>query len=494
MENQLFKKPVGSEKLQTPTVTISLILLCGFVGLGIGTQGILIGVVVIGLPFVIFFLTVVFKKQYITIYSALYMAFLALGVVRYVPAPLGLSIDILLLLGWLAFFFEKFDKTDWTPLKNGYSAAVLIWFGWVVFEIINPEARSKVAWFFAMRGIGLYSLMTIPLCFLVFNTTKHQKKFVDIWFTLAIIGTIWGCRQLYIGLDGAENRWLAAGNDSTHILHGKLRVFSFYTDAGQFGASQAHTFLVSAIMAMGPFTRKRKIFYGIAAAFTFWGMMISGTRGALFVPVAGFFIYFVLTKNIKILFLGLLFGVGAFVFLKYTKILQGNYQVARMRTALDPNDASFQVRLENQKKLKSYLASRPIGGGVGSAGYWGLRFSPGTFLAETPTDSWYVQIWAENGVIGLYLYVAMIIYLIGKGFLIIWFLKDEKIKQYAMALFSGFFGIAFASYGNKVLGQMPTGLLVYISISLIYMSKMFDNKKQEEEKKAIQSGSEHSDI
>ena len=183
-----------------------------------------------------------------------------------------------------------------------------------------------------------------------------------------------------------------------------------------------------------------KIFFGVTAALTFWGMMISGTRGAIFVPIAGFFIYFVSTKNIKILLLGMLVGAGAFVVLKFTKIGQGNYQIARMRTALDPNDASFQVRLDNQKKLKSYLSHRPIGGGVGSAGYWGLRFSPGTFLAETPTDSWYVQIWAENGMVGLTIYICMILYLLMKGFWIIWHLQDEVVKQYAMALFAGFLG------------------------------------------------------
>jgi hypothetical protein len=30
----------------------------------------------------------------------------------------------------------------------------------------------------------------------------------------------------------------------------------------------------------------------------------------------------------------------------------GHHQVQRMQSALDPNDASLQVRLDNQKKLK----------------------------------------------------------------------------------------------------------------------------------------------
>ena len=403
------------------------------------------------------------------------MAFISLGLTKYYPAPLGLSIDFLLLTGWICVFFSN-KKIIWSNLNNGYFYATLLWFGWVCFEIINPEAKSVLAWFFAMRGIGLYSLLTIPLCFLFFNKTKHQEKFIDIWFSLAILGSIWGFRQLYFGLNGAENAWLAEGNCNTHILHGKLRVFSFFSDAGQFGASQAHTFLVATILTLGPYNRKRKFFYLITAACTFWGMMISGTRGAIITPVIGFFIYAILTKKIKILFLGIFIGFSAFIFLKYTYILQSNYQVARIRTALNPENASFNVRLENQKKLSRYLQNRPIGGGIGSAGYWGLRFSPGTFLARTPTDSWYVQLWAENGIIGLFLYLSMIMYFIIKGFITIWKLKNESYKQFAMALYAGFLGIVFASYGNKVLGQMPTGLLIYISIAFIHLSTKFDEK------------------
>jgi hypothetical protein len=61
-------------------------------------------------------------------------------------------------------------------------------------------------------------------------------------------------------------------------------------------------------------------------------------------------------------------------FFKFTMIANGNDQVRRMRTAFDPNDASLQVRLDNQKILKGYLDSRPFGGGIGHAGDKAQRF------------------------------------------------------------------------------------------------------------------------
>lgn len=475
MKEKQFNSRIGGNKIYTPRNLTLLLLLITALGIGISQLGVFIGFTAIVAPILIFYVANVFKKPKVIFYSALIMAFIALGLTKYYTAPLGLSIDFLLITGWLCVFFSS-KKIIWSNLNNGYCYAVVLWFAWVCFEIVNPEAKSILAWFFAMRGIGLYCLLTIPLCFLFFNNTKHQESFIKIWFTFGILGSLWGCRQLYFGLNDAENAWLAAGNNLTHILHGKLRVFSFFSDAGQFGASQAHTFLVSTILALGPYSIKKKIFYSITAASTFWGMMISGTRGAIIVPVIGFLIYAIMTKKIKILVLGFFISLSAFAFLKYTRILHSNYQIARMRTALNPDNASFNVRIENQKKLSRYLRNRPIGGGIGSAGYWGLRFSPNTFLARTPTDSWYVQIWAENGIVGLFLYVCMLIYFLIKGFITIWKLQDPNYKQIAVAFYAGFLGIVFASYGNKVLGQMPTGMLIYISIAFVHLSTKFEKQ------------------
>jgi hypothetical protein len=40
--------------------------------------------------------------------------------------------------------------------------------------------------------------------------------------------------QMTMGVDFAEQEWLNEGSYKTHILFGKLRVFSFFSDAGQF--------------------------------------------------------------------------------------------------------------------------------------------------------------------------------------------------------------------------------------------------------------------
>jgi len=355
-----------------------------------------------------------------------------------------------------------------------------IWYLYAVFQLFNPEAVSRVAWFYAMRGVAFYMFLTVPLVFILFNKKKDIDLFLKIWAILSILGTLKGIMQKYFGVDPFEQAWLDEGNYKTHVLFGKLRVFSFYSDAGQFGASQGLTGVVFLILSFNNgISQKLKIFYRVAAILGFYGLLISGTRGAMAVPVMGFALYIVLRKNFKVMIVGAVLVIGIVVFFKYTTIGQGNYSIRRMRTAFNPTeDASFLVRRANQKKLATYLASRPFGGGIGSAGNWGLRFTPNTFLANTPTDSWYVMIWAEQGIVGLILHLAILLYILAKSMYIILFkIRSSNIHNILCAFTSGYFGILVASYGNGVLGQMPTGLLIYTGMAYMFLGPKLDKEE-----------------
>jgi len=90
------------------------------------------------------------------------------------------------------------------------------------------------------------------------------------------------------GVDSYEQAWLDGGAAITHVLFGKLRIFSFLSDAGQFGANQAYSAVVAGIVAMVEKDFRKKIFYIVVAVFGIYGMLLSGTRGAIAIPLAGF--------------------------------------------------------------------------------------------------------------------------------------------------------------------------------------------------------------
>lgn len=479
MENP-FHKTFGSDLLKKPVFLLALLSVMVLLAYMTARGGLIAGVGIMMIPFLISYVCLIFLVPRAGLIGVYILNFLVLGLVRYIKGvPLGLGIDAHFVLIYLSLFFISFfRKIPWENAKNDLVLLAAIWYAYALFQLVNPEAVSRAAWFYAMRGVSLYMLFTIPLVFIIFNKRTDLALLFKIWAVLSILGTLKGIQQKILGPDPWEQAWLDGGGALTHVLFGKLRIFSFYSDAGQFGGAQGYAGVVFGILALNQ-TKSfmLRLLYVVAAVLGIYGMMISGTRGAIAVPFMGFALYVLLRKNIKVLTLGAILGVVVFGFFKYTTIGNSNYTINRMRTAFDPNDASLQVRLENQRKLKAYMASRPFGGGIGAAGNWGQRFTPNTFLANTPTDSWYVAIWAEQGVVGLLLHLFILFYIVVKSSYIIMFkIRDDWVRAQMSALVCGMFGVMVASYGNGILGQMPTGILIYSGMGFLFLARKFDEE------------------
>jgi hypothetical protein len=447
------------------------------IGVVAGKAGLFAAVGLLILPFGVFALGYFLKNPNAGLMGALLVGFFSAGISRYVDGPWGLAMDGFLVIAWLACLFLQFRKTDWSPLRNDIMVLALIWYLLVVLEIINPESNGLECWFYAMRGNGFYQLLSFGLVFMTYRNVGHLNSFLKWLVVLSVLGTLWGLRQKIGGVDAAEYKWLYVdGFAFTHVLAGVLRVFSFYSDAGQFGASQAMVSTACTIIALGPVSSKDKWFFGTAAVMTFIGFAVSGTRGALAVPAAGGMMYLLVSKNFKVLAIGVVILGASFYTLKYTFFLQNVEQVNRMRTAMNPDDPSFQVRLRNQVTFGNYLKTRPFGGGIGAAGYWGFRFNPYSLLANTATDSYYVKIWAETGLIGICLHLFIFGWFVGKGGQIVWHLRDPVLRVKIAGLYCGMCGILLASYGNQVYSQMPTGIIMGIAIPLIFLAPKFDQQ------------------
>lgn len=479
-----FENTTGSSRLAKPAMLLFL-LLATVVFAMIAAKMELMGV---GLIIAVFaglvYMYLLFAKPIIGFYTAIALCFILIGVGRYAKGlQVGLGLDAILILTYLALFFNRFNtRIDWSPANKDITVLAAIWFGYSLFELVNPEARSVAAWF-SGRGVALYMFLLVPLTLLFINSNKKMDFFLYVWGSFSILASLKGIMQLQIGLDSAEQGWLNEGNYKTHILFGKLRVFSFMSDAGQFGGNQAYSAVVATIYSMSQKEKLKKYFFVTVALLAFYGMIISGTRGAISVPLAGFMTFFVLRKNIKVLSYGVALLAVVFIFFKYTNIGQGNDQIRRMRTAFDPNDASLQVRLDNQKLLKRYLKSRPFGGGIGHGGVKAQKYLPYAFLSQVATDSWYVLVWVEQGIVGLSLHLFILFYaLIKGGYKVMFRIRDPMLKLKISALVAGMAGVMVASYGNAVLGAMPTGMLIYTSMALMLNSDALDIPAEETEK------------
>ncbi len=478
-----FETGSGSAKLASASYYIPFFVICVLTAWLISYSGIVAGLGLIALPFVLLYLNFLFRNPILGLYTMIPLGFIILGANRYVKIPqIGISTDSILVLTFLALIFKNFyDKVDWKPAKKDITLLAFIWFAYGLMSAANPEIRSMAVWLASFRGISVYMLLIITLTLLLLNTRKRLNMFFLLWGIFSILASLKGIQQVTLGVDPWEKAWLDAGAHFTHVLFGRLRVFSFLSDAGQFGANQAYSGVVFIILSLSQKDRKKKIFFLIVGVLGLYGMLLSGTRGSISVPLAGFMLYFILRRNVVVLIIGVFLLAVVFIFFKYTTIGQDNQQIRRMRTAFDPNDASLQLRLSNQKKLAVYLSTRPFGGGLGHAGSKAMKSLPNTFLANVATDSWYVMIWAEQGVVGLVLHLFILFYIILKSsYLIVFRIRDPLLKMTMTALTAGMFGVMAASYGNAVLGSFPTGVLIYISMALMLNAEVLDKETAQE--------------
>ncbi len=446
-----------------------------YVGWLIAALGVTVAWLFMVMPFIIGYVVLVFLQPRVGLISFLVYCFLLPGLGRHFVGPqFGLLVDGLLILTWLAVIFHRGHKYRFRYLNNDLIWLGLIWFFITVLEIGNPARPSIVGWLQEMRSTTLYWILVVPLTMMVFNKKTDIVLFLDIIIILSLVGALYGMKQLYFGVDEAEHRWLEGGAKRTHILFGKLRVFSYYSEAAQFGASQAQLAVMCIILALGPHSKSRKLLYSIAGVFIFYGMLISGTRGALGGLIGGGFVFLVLSKQVKMLLLGGLVGLGFIVMLKYTMIGNDNSQIRRLRSGTNPNDASLQVRLINQRTLGNSLASKPFGTGVGTIGMWGVTYNKHINTSKIPPDSYYVKVWAMYGIIGFIIWFGIMLYILGKSAGMIWNVRDPALRNQLCAICAGFAGNLLCSYGNEVSNTMPSSAILYISWALLWMSTRWD--------------------
>lgn len=411
-----------------------------------------------------------------------YCFVLGFVVKAFLKVPVGLAMDAILLLTWFSLLVNM-KRFNWKSLKNEHVLFASIWFVISLLEVLNPSGFSLAGWFNELRFTAFSWLCVAPVVFLLFNTLKDLNRFFVFIFLFSLIATLYGMKQLYLGLSGGEQAWMDAGNDYTHLLNGKLRAFSMYSDAGQFGASQAVLAVIAMVLAMGPFSFFRKLIFAALALVFLYGMGISGTRGALFALVSGLFYAVFLSKNFKVLFIGSALALGGLFILKYTDIGNDNFQIYRLRTALDPKDASFNVRLDNQKKIKFLLRDQPFGAGLGMSGMNGTTYNKDKSIANVQPDSYWVKVWVMYGIVGLVIWFAFTCYIIGKCSGIVWQIRDPKLRSKMIALTAGTVGTFICSYGNEVMNGMPSSVIMFLSWSFVFIAPQLDREIEEKKLK-----------
>jgi hypothetical protein len=139
------------------------------------------------------------------------------------------------------------------------------------------------------------------------------------------------------------------------------------------------------------------------------------------------------------------------------------------------------VRLENQKAIKAYMAEAPFGIGLGLDYKNTSPKNKFYIVASTPPDSDLVNIWIHTGQVGLTIYLILQVLTFGIGGLFLLFrIKNDEIRGPLVGMLCGCAGLCTASYANMIYFQFPNGIIVYTCMTLVMMSPYFDKQYTEE--------------
>lgn len=425
------------------------------------------------------------KNPYAAFILLFIMNYVIMGVTRYYSLKGGIVIDACIGLVFLGILIRSIKfRWPWEILKNEFTLAASIWLLFCLLNLLNPLSPIE-AWVIGIRRTAVYFFVIPTLTFLLFNRYKHLKAILVIWSGLVLLAVFKALIQKYIGFDAGEMNWLyEEGKARTHVIGSGVRYFSFFTDAANFGCGMAFAMVFFSISSLFMKSKFLKFYFFVVSIFATYGMLISGTRVAIAIPFVGYALFVLASKNIKIIVLGTVLVGGAFAFLNFTMYGQGNSYIRRMRTAFHPTkDASFMVRIENQKVMRAYLANKPLGVGIGTAK--AAEYSDAE-ISRIPTDSWLVMVWVETGIIGLLLYLGLVGYILAKATLIVMSkAKNRELWGIQVAFLGGTAGIFVASYANEVIAQFPNGPIVYMSLAFIFMTEKYDQQLKEQQKHAI---------
>ncbi|MEQ9297553.1 MAG: O-antigen ligase family protein [Cyclobacteriaceae bacterium] len=386
--------------------------------------------------------------------------------------PLGIALDCMILIMLLGLLYRCYRHKDWSPFTSPISVAVGLWAAMNVIELFNPIAGSRMAWFYVIRPAVGYLL----LFFLTLSALKDEKQLYSLLFTLIAVNTIsafWGIYQYFFGYFDWEMAHIMR-NDALHLVFndGRWRSFGSVGSPAQYGILMAFTGSISMMMIGGFRSLWIKGLLFIAGSSALLALLYSGTRSAFVIPGI-FFIAWVVLSGKKRWYASLLVPIIGLVVL--ANVQTSNYQLQRIQTIFNATqDKSYQVRAQNRAMITPWIIMHPIGGGLGSTGVWGTRFSPHTFLANFPPDSGLVRVAVELGWIGLILFLNVYGQTIWRAAKAYRKMHNRKLRVVTAGITCGVAALLPVEWGQEVVGVYPISILFWLYTAILFRAIALD--------------------
>lgn len=391
-------------------------------------------------------------------------------IIRMMPpgntGPLGIALDVLLLLMAGRLLFDLARKRDWKIFATPMTTPILAFVAFQCVEVFNPAAPSIV---FGLWGLRVtIRILGFFLILYYFRDRAPIRRLTNFWLGLMVLMGCYGIFQHHHGLLWQEMNWLLTeGNAQTHILKGYVRVFSTVGDASTFGFLMVFASLMMFALAL---TSKglNQILLLLATLPLLYGMTASYSRGPVVALAFGVMVMVIVSRNWKLAIGVTLVGFAGIVLLTAS----GNTKLTdRLSTATNPTeDASFNVRMGYITQYIPEIAKRPFGYGINSSGNSGLRASGGEKVrggvAGVPTDNYYFKMALEMGWVGLIFFLWLNIAALWYTYRVYMKTSDPYYKALALGILAVLAATAAGSFSNDINSQKPIAEYFWIMLGL----------------------------
>ncbi len=322
------------------------------------------------------------------------------------------------LIAWILIFLIK--KKNFSA-KNPLLIPIFIFFGSSIISLINVENLP--------RGIIIlvFTIFTISISIIIPNIIKTRNNFekvIKIILISSVIVSLFGIYQFIGDVIGLPEELTGLREHYTKKVFGFPRIHSVSTEPLYF----ANYLLIpiSILLSFVLSKKKTKLPFNIIStifilALTTLNLVLTLSRGGylalpfLFFLFGIFFIRSVFTlKNIAIISIILTTTiVSAYGFLLFTN-RKKNIEIFIKQATTYTDGAGVEERFNTYDQSLAMIKEYPIiGGGIGNFGPYVAR-NPNM----QPKDGWaivnneFLEIWAEQGIIGLLIFLSLIIIII----------------------------------------------------------------------------------
>ena len=380
--------------------------------------------------------------------------------------PMGIGMDVMILVMLVGLLYRCTVKRNWESFKTPISLAVLLWAGMNVIELFNPWAGSRAAWFYVIRpAVGYMMLFFLTYGYL--DSKQKLFRLLGVILFLSFVSAVWGIWQATVGYFAWEYNYVFS-HDLVHLVfnYGRWRAIGSIGSPAQFGILMAFISMLCLPLVGVSKSYWMKLILLSVSATTLLAMVYSGTRSA-FIIIPVFYVIWVFLARQHWLYSSLVVAVFGFMVLATTP--SNNYHVQRIQSVFKASeDKSYQTRAKNRAMIFPWIVAHPIGGGLGSTGVWGQRFTPGSFLALFAPDSGLIRVAVELGWIGLFFFLWLYFKIIKEGVVASTRMEDKTLQAIAYGLLAAITPLLLVEWGQEVIGVFPMSVLFWMFVAILF--------------------------